>query len=101
VTTAQNLAQVVVDNLFDGVNVEFYDTSSFSTDSGANWLIAFTTELRKLLPDAIIVHTSSVEHFNPSSSIANYIDVHEAVGDLIDFYNVRYYNEADPYTTYS
>jgi hypothetical protein len=46
VKTATNLAKFVIDNAFDGVDVDWEDTNSFYSGAGEPWLIKFTTKLR-------------------------------------------------------
>ena len=84
--------------------------------SGENWLIDFTTQLRSDLPagDYIITHaresslgafyhhlyllcTAVAPWFSPSKwGGGGYLAVNEKVGDLIDWYNIQFYNRKLP-----
>ena len=69
---------------------------------GEQWLITFTKALREVIPDRIITHSPQAPYFkNEYYTSHGYITVHKAVGKLIDFYNVQFYNQVDSrYDTY-
>lgn len=60
-------------------------------------MIIFTQTLRDNLdPDLIITHAPQSPYFTYNTLTYNYgayLAVHEAVGDIIDFYNVQFYNQ--------
>ena len=63
---------------------------------GEAWLIAFQKKLREILPTHIITHAPQAPYFK-SEYYPNggYVTVHKEVGNLIDFYNVQFYNQGD------
>jgi chitinase len=91
------LAKFVNDNMYDGVDIDWEDTKSFSSgdSSGENWLITLTTVLRNNLhAGAIITHAPQAPYFGvglyPKGA---YLTVEKTVGAYIDFYNVQFYNQ--------
>ncbi|KZT09935.1 glycoside hydrolase family 18 protein [Laetiporus sulphureus 93-53] len=105
VTTAQTMAAWVKEYDLDGIDVDYEDFTAINDGNGAvAWLADFTTELRNQLPspDYIITHAPVAPWFSNNSQFEGgaYLDVDEKVGDLIDWYNVQFYNQgADEYTT--
>lgn len=98
VVCAQKLATFVLENNLDGVNVDWKDLHSFIYGTGENWMISFMTELRVHLPDHVVCHTADSSYFKEESfTNGGYIAIHEAVGHLIDFYNVQYFQAAKTY----
>ncbi len=99
VDAATKLADFVNTNLFDGVDVDWEDSAAFQSGdgSGEDWLITFTTTLRNALnPGLIITHAPQSPYFTTNSSIylaGGYLTVHKAVGHMIDFYNIQFYNQ--------
>lgn len=70
---------------------------------GEQWLIDFTIALRKVIPDHIITHCPQAPYFK-SQYYPNggYVTVHKAVGDIINFYMLQFYNQGDTkYNTYT
>ena len=55
--------------------------------------------LRQIIPQHIVTHAPQAPYFS-STSYKNgaYVTVNQKVGNLIDFYNVQFYNQGD--TTY-
>ncbi|KAI8613809.1 glycoside hydrolase superfamily [Chytriomyces sp. MP71] len=99
---AQKLAAFVKRNGFDGVDVDYEDEKALNGNGGEAWLITFTTELRALLPRPyIITHAPQGPHFSLAQfPSGGYVKVDQAVGDLIDWYNVQFYNQgATAYST--
>ncbi|KAI8612110.1 glycoside hydrolase superfamily [Chytriomyces sp. MP71] len=92
---AQKLAAFVKRNGFDGVDVDYEDEKALNGNGGEGWLITFTTELRTLLPRPyIITHAPQGPHFSLTQfPSGGYVKVDQAVGDLIDWYNVQFYNQ--------
>jgi len=99
---ATNLAKFVTDNILDGVDIDWEDTPAFQNGTGEAWLITFTTTLRQLLPNAIITHSPQAPYFGGTALYPKnaYLAVHQAVGSMIQFYNVQFYNQGStPYNT--
>ena len=67
-----------------------------------DWLIKCTKALRKLLPVGkyLVSHAPQAPYFMGKRYYKNggYVKVNEEVGDLIDWYNIQFYNQGD--TTY-
>jgi len=58
VTTCTNLAEFVLANNFDGVDIDWEDNEAMELGTGEQWLITCTKTLRKYLPKGkyIITH---------------------------------------------
>lgn len=60
------IAKFVIDNSYDGVDIDWEDTKTFSSGDGLgeNWLITLTTVLRENLPPgSIITHAPQAPYF--------------------------------------
>ncbi|TFK53391.1 glycoside hydrolase [Heliocybe sulcata] len=107
VTTADTIAAWVKEYDLDGVDVDYEDFNAFDAGDGSaeNWLISFTTELRNQLPSGqyILTHAPVAPWFSPSMwGGGGYLKVHQSVGNLIDWYNIQFYNQGtSEYTTCS
>jgi len=107
VACGQQLAKFVKDNNLDGVDLDWEDNDAMNQGKGEAWLVAITKTLRSLLPKDqgyIISHAPQAPYFMGAPKYPNggYLTVHAAVGDLIDFYNVQFYNQGTTaYATYS
>ena len=101
VQCALDLAKFVKNTQLDGVDINFMDQQAFQKGIAEEWLVKFTTKLRGELPTKIISH-SPYAHFFDESRFQNggYVKVNQAVGNLIDFYNVRFYDLGDSYQQY-
>ncbi|KAJ7155373.1 glycoside hydrolase family 18 protein [Mycena crocata] len=105
VTMATTMANWVIQFGLDGIDVDYEDFNAFDAGDGKAeaWLISFTTQLRKLLPQGqyILTHAPVAPWFSPSIwGGGGYLKVHASVGNLIDWYNVQFYNQgANEYTT--
>ncbi|KAF5392186.1 hypothetical protein D9757_001377 [Collybiopsis confluens] len=105
VTLADSVASAVIQYQLDGVDIDYEDFDAFNRKDGSAeaWLISFTTELRKKLPvgQYIVTHAPVAPWF--ISELYNgrgYTYVDQQVGNLIDWYNVQFYNQgATEYTT--
>ncbi|KAI0083913.1 glycoside hydrolase family 18 protein [Irpex rosettiformis] len=107
VGTANTIAAWVKQFDLDGVDVDYEDFNAFDAGDGSaeNWLISFTTQLRSQLPAGqyILTHAPVAPWFSPNTwGGGGYLAVHNAVGSLIDWYNVQFYNQGSTeYTTCS
>lgn len=78
----------------DGTDIDWEDGGALTNGSGADWLIVFTIKLRELLPGKIITHAPQGPYFNENLyPKGGYTKIHKNVGNLIDFYNVQFYNQ--------
>lgn len=95
--TAASLAAWVKAQNMDGVDVDFEDLDGFNNGKGAeDWLISFTTALRTALPSPyIITHAPLAPWFQPGAKWGGggYLKVDKAVGSMVDWYNVQFYNQ--------
>ncbi|KAJ7230292.1 glycoside hydrolase family 18 protein [Mycena pura] len=104
-TAAANfIANYVKTNDLDGVDVDYEDFGALETAGTAvAWLSTFTRALRAQLPQGqfILTHAPVAPWFTPNRWPNNgYLGVDAAVGSLIDWYNVQFYNQgASEYTT--
>ncbi|KAI0034112.1 glycoside hydrolase family 18 protein [Vararia minispora EC-137] len=104
VKTANTMAAWVKQWGLDGIDVDYEDFNAFNggTTSAVNWLISFTTQLRAQLPASqyIITHAPVAPWFEKGYSGGGYLAVDAAVGSLIDWYNIQFYNQGGTmYTT--
>ncbi|KAJ3073797.1 hypothetical protein HDU98_000648 [Podochytrium sp. JEL0797] len=99
INDALQLSKFVIANGLDGVDIDFEDGDSFKAGGGGEqWLITLTQQLRALLPSPryIISHAPQAPHFSPGFyPNGAYLAVDKAVGHLIDFYNVQFYNQGE------
>ncbi|KAI8608464.1 glycoside hydrolase superfamily [Chytriomyces sp. MP71] len=100
VATAQSLAKFVKDYQLDGADIDWEDSPAFESGTGAgeNWLISFTQELRRQLPSPryYISHAPQAPYFCGNTAQypkGAYLAVDKAVGNLIDWYNIQFYNQ--------
>jgi chitinase len=106
--TCSALAQFILDNNLDGVDIDYEDTAGFSANGGGEqWLITCTQTLRQSLPQGqyLLTHAPQGPYFEEASSSpypnGAYLTVDSEVGDLIDWYNLQYYNQGtSAYVTY-
>ncbi|SJL03805.1 related to Chitinase A precursor [Armillaria ostoyae] len=122
-TTAITMAEWVKRYNLDGIDVDYEDFKAVNAGDGRAepWIIAFTKELRRQLPQGEYILTHARQDFIFSENISvwltcvyllavapwftsdsggAYRTVHTAVGDSIDWYNVQFYNQGSTeYTT--
>ncbi|PBK72369.1 glycoside hydrolase family 18 protein [Armillaria solidipes] len=101
--TAITMAEWVKRYNLDGIDVDYEDFKAVNAGDGRAeaWIIAFTKELRRQLPQGeyILTHAPVAPWFTSDSGGA-YRTVHTAVGDSIGWYNVQFYNQGSTeYTT--
>ena len=100
---ATNLAKFVNDYDLDGCDIDYEDNAAMEAGKGEAWLISFTTKLRSLLPNKIISHAPQGPYFkNDYYPKGGYVTINQQVGNMIDFYNVQFYNQGDTqYNSYA
>ncbi|KAF8888123.1 glycoside hydrolase family 18 protein [Infundibulicybe gibba] len=105
VSLANQMAGWVKQYNLDGIDVDYEDLDAFNSGSGQaeNWLISFTKQLRVQLPQGkyILSHAPVAPWFQPNRwGGGGYLKIHQSVGNIIDWYNVQFYNQGDSeYTT--
>lgn len=82
-------ARFAMDYGFQGLDFKI-DNLAFGKQS-ADWLINATRAAKDVFPDSIISHSPKARYFSPAAFL--YLDVHKYVGDLIDFYNIQFFNQ--------
>ncbi|KAJ7890477.1 glycoside hydrolase [Mycena olivaceomarginata] len=105
VAMANTMGNWVIQYGLDGIDVDYEDFNAFDAGDGKAeaWLISFTTQLRTILPQGqyILTHAPVAPWFSPNKwGGGGYLKVHSAVGSLIDWYNIQFYNQGTAeYTT--
>ncbi|GJJ10720.1 hypothetical protein Clacol_004947 [Clathrus columnatus] len=105
IATANNMANFVIDYGLDGIDVDYEDFQAINAGNGEGeaWIINFTKQLRTRLPKGkyILTHAPVAPWFSPGRfSGGAYVKVNKEVGDLIDWYNIQFYNQGSTdYTT--
>ncbi|KDQ55134.1 glycoside hydrolase family 18 protein [Jaapia argillacea MUCL 33604] len=82
----------------DGIDVDYEDFGAMNAGDGKAeaWLISFTKQLRVHLPQGqyIITHAPVAPWFSPSRwGGGGYLAVDSAIGNMVDWYNVQFYNQ--------
>jgi chitinase len=94
VTCGESLGAFVLNNNFDGATINWRDTSSMTAGTGEGWLIKFVGALRGKIPNKVVTLSAYASFFSPSYTPGGGIAaVNKQVGNLINFYNVIYYNQ--------
>ncbi|KAG1869307.1 glycoside hydrolase family 18 protein [Suillus tomentosus] len=113
IDTANTMAAWVIEYGLQGVDIDYEaccmmsdnDFAAFDAGTGAaeQWLGNFTTQLRTQLPQGqyILTHAPVAPWFSPDIwGGGGYLWVNSVVGDMIDWYNVQFYNQGTTeYTT--
>ncbi|KAH9924654.1 chitinase [Epithele typhae] len=100
---AAQFGQFVLDNGLDGIDVDYEDLDAINKGDGAGeaWVAAFTRALRATLPQGqfVLSHAPIAPWLAPNAAFAAgaYVQVNKEVGDLIDFYNIQFYNQGTNY----
>jgi len=106
VETGKSIANFVIQNQLDGVDLDWEDNDAMNAGKGEAWLVSITRTLRQYLPREkgyIISHAPQAPYFMgpPKYPNGGYLTVDKQVGDLIDFYNVQFYNQdSSTYSSY-
>lgn len=126
VATANTMAAWVKEFGLDGIDIDYEDFNAINSGTGSaeNWLIAFTKQLRSQLPagresfsffmikikcifinkrftEFIITHAPIAPWFTDDTNRyphGAYHAVAQAVGDLVDWWHLQYYNQGSDYT---
>lgn len=103
--TCTKLANFVKDNKLDGVDLDYEDNAAMEQGIAEDWLIKCTKAIRRVLPvgQYILTHAPQAPYFMGTSHYPQngYIKIHQQAGDLIDWYNMQFYNqESSTYDTY-
>ncbi|KAI0665668.1 chitinase [Trametes maxima] len=99
VGTANTMAQFVVANQLDGIDVDYEDLAAMNKGDGAaeQWVTTFTQTIRQTLPQGqfILTHAPLAPWLSPNAQFAAgaYLTIHKNVGALIDWYNIQFYNQ--------
>ncbi|KAJ8695242.1 hypothetical protein PTI98_007853 [Pleurotus ostreatus] len=105
VKTANEMADWVKEFDLDGIDVDYEDFDAVNAGDGEAeaWVISFTRQLRVRLPQGkfILTHAPVAPWFSPNKFGGGaYVTINKAVGHLIDWYNLQFYNQGDTeYTT--
>ncbi|KAF5362745.1 hypothetical protein D9758_011715 [Tetrapyrgos nigripes] len=87
----QEMADFVIQNDLDGIDVDYEDLDT-STDIAEPWLVTLTKTLRQHLPKEkyLLTHAPQAPWFAEGKL---YAQLDKAIGDLIDWYNIQFYNQ--------
>lgn len=94
---ANKISNFVKKYNLQGVDVDFEEYDAFENRIATKWLIPFTRQLRANLPQQqyYLSHAPIAPLFNTDSYPLGYTWVQQRIGDLIDFYNIQFYNQDD------
>ena len=85
------MAQFVLDNSLDGIDVDYEDLTAMNKGDGAAeaWVTTFTQTLRQKLPQGqfILTHAPLAPWLSPNAQFAAgaYVTINKNVGTLIDW----------------
>jgi len=87
------------------VDLDYEDNEAMNAGKGEQWIITCTKTLRQYLPVEYYILTQAPQapYFSTTQYIGGgYTYVDKEVGDLIDWYNVQFYNQgsSNAYNTY-
>ncbi|NET46850.1 glycosyl hydrolase family 18 protein [Okeania sp. SIO2B3] len=98
------VGQFALDYNFDGVDFDIENFAVGRPDTTSEWLAEATRAVKAVYPEAIVTHAPQAPYFqkteNPNASYG-YLELNEKAGDLIDSYNIQFYNQGNTaYDTY-
>ncbi len=109
-TYGQKLADFVKQYQLDGADLDIEDNDAYANyaDKAIQWTVDTTKALRNALgQNAVITHAPQAPYFSPNygspqHGYSAYLGIDKQVGDLIDFYNIQFYNQGNdnPYESY-
>ena len=92
-TVANNLAQFVLNNDLDGIDVDYEDFDAIGKSNGSaeQWVATFTQTLRQKLPQGqfILSHAPLAPWLAPNAQFkaGAYVTINKNVGSMIDWVN--------------
>lgn len=94
IDVANELADFAIENHLDGVDIDYEDNAAMQSGRGQTWLVSLTRQLRRRIPDKLIMHAPQAPYFSTSyAPRGGYLAVDKQVGNLIDLYLVQFYNQ--------
>ena len=113
-TAGANLGQFVIDNILDGVDLDYEDNAAMEKGTAYQWLVDFTNAMLKKLDDTgkryVISHAPQAPYFMDDGKYPhNYVKIYNArlsngatLGSRVDFFNIQFYNQgsSSAYSTY-
>ncbi|KAJ7606970.1 glycoside hydrolase family 18 protein [Mycena polygramma] len=95
-TAATTAAQWVKDYDLDGIDVDYEDFDAMNNGKGPQWLIQFTTQLHAELGSNYLITLAPIAGWWAANSPGGgYRAIHQAVGSMINWYNIQFYNYND------
>ncbi|THU85725.1 glycoside hydrolase [Dendrothele bispora CBS 962.96] len=88
---AKQLADFVTKNKLDGVDIDYEDFDAVAANKAGDWLIKLTQALRQHLPKGALLSHAPVAPWFGKGKL--YAQVDKAVGKMIDWYNIQFYNQ--------
>ena len=93
-TFGRAVAAFAQNNDLDGIDFDLEDPAYQSNPEKAiEWTVAATQAAKEAFPGAIISHAPQAPYFDPVFGNGPYLSIDQQVGDLIDFYNIQFYNQ--------
>ena len=81
VKVADALADYTIINHLDGVDIDYEDNAAMQSGAGQTWLIEMNRQLRKRLPNRVIMHAPQGPYFSSAyAPKGGYLAVDKAVG---------------------
>ncbi|KIK52437.1 glycoside hydrolase family 18 protein [Collybiopsis luxurians FD-317 M1] len=103
IAMADKMADWVIKYDLDGIDVNYEDFNAIAVGTAGEWVVKFTKQLRtKLAKETYIVTYAPIAPwFRPDDFYPHkaFLGINKDVGDLIDWYNVQFYNQGNEYTT--
>ncbi|KAK7451184.1 hypothetical protein VKT23_012516 [Stygiomarasmius scandens] len=89
---AKKISDFVIKSELDGIDIDYEDFPAVDTGKAGDWLIKLTKALRQQLPQGkyLLTHAPVAPWFGKGKL---YAQVDKAVGKMIDWYNVQFYNQ--------